>query len=128
MVHRCNLICDRVALAGYATTGVAFDFLGVTRGLSQGLGNYDLPPTALLIIDSVQLRSSHRAPNPEPMEHTHSPDFWAHLGLLEVSSNTSCNVLVSGAVLDADLRDIYRGTAVIFESSSLFSVRSAVYR
>jgi hypothetical protein len=67
---------------------------------------------ALLIINSVHLRSSHSAPDPSPIKQTHSPDFWAHLGVLEVSSHTSCDFLVSGAVLRADLRDIYRGTAV----------------
>lgn len=40
------------------------------------------------------------------------PRVSAHLGSLEVSSNNSCNVLVSGAVWQADLCDIYRGTAV----------------
>jgi hypothetical protein len=46
-VHGSNLIWIKVALAGGTTTGVAFDFLGIVRGLSQGLGNMGIRPSQL---------------------------------------------------------------------------------
>jgi hypothetical protein len=60
----------------------------------------------------MQHCSLRRAPRVETDKAFAFPRVSAHLGSLEVSSNNSCDVLVSGAVWQADLRDIYRGSAV----------------
>ena len=84
-------------------SGVAFDFLGVTRGLSQGLGYCDPPAKPRRSSNQCDIVRYAEHQTLRLIKHTHSPDSRRLLGLLEVSSNTSCRVLVSGAVLQSIL-------------------------
>ncbi|KAH3916493.1 hypothetical protein HBI56_046160 [Parastagonospora nodorum] len=79
----------------------AFGRLVVTPRLSQGLGYCDPPLESLVIVNSVQQTLLRRAPDSRLLKHAHSPVSRRALVSWKVSSNTSCQVLVSGAVLQA---------------------------